>query len=55
VFEGLLGTDVAEAWGRLDVSRQRAVIDAMMTVTLNPSGRGARNIKVENIVGVDPK
>lgn len=34
--------DVRAAWRRLDVERKRAVVDALMTVTLHSPGRGAR-------------
>jgi site-specific DNA recombinase len=54
VFEGLTGAS-ADAWRGLDLSRQRAVIEALMTVTINPVGRGARRPKVEAIVSVTPR
>lgn len=34
------GADPAEVWERLDQHRRRAVIDALVTVTLDPSPRG---------------
>jgi site-specific DNA recombinase len=34
--------DVAAAWEALDVRARKAVIDALMTVTVLPAGRGAR-------------
>lgn len=34
--------DAAEVWHRLDVDRRRAVVDALMTITLQPPGRGRR-------------
>lgn len=38
---GLVGADDVEAeWKRLDLSRQRAVIDYLMTVTVHPARRG---------------
>ncbi|MFD4740978.1 recombinase family protein [Streptomyces virginiae] len=36
----LTGDDVEEAWNGLDLSRQRAVISYLMTVTLNKARRG---------------
>jgi site-specific DNA recombinase len=54
VFEGLTGAS-ADAWKGLDLSRKRAVIDALMVVAINPVGRGARRPKVETIVTVSPK
>lgn len=35
--------DTAAAWEALTLDLQRAVVDALMTVTLYPSGRGARH------------
>ena len=32
--------DVAEAWGRLSLGVQRAIIHQVMTVTVLPAGRG---------------
>lgn len=38
---GLVGVDdVADRWAALDLSRRRAVVDALMTVTLMPARRG---------------
>jgi site-specific DNA recombinase len=44
-----------DAWDEMDLSRRRAVIDAMMTVVLRPAGAGARRPKVEELVTVTPK
>lgn len=56
VFEGLIGTgDVETAWKGLDSSRKRAVIDAMMAVSLSPVGRGRRALKVEDFVTLTPR
>jgi len=42
-LEGLAGTeDVAAAWAGMSVSRRKAVIDVLMTVTLLPAPRGRR-------------
>lgn len=45
VYDGLIGAgDVQAVWVRLDSSRKRAVIDAMMRVTLSPwAGAGGRS------------
>lgn len=41
VFEGLVGVDdVSAAWGTLVLSRRRAVLDAMVRVTVRPAPRG---------------
>jgi DNA invertase Pin-like site-specific DNA recombinase len=46
----LVGTaDVRAAWGRLSTDRQRAVIDLLMTVTLHPTGRGARKFNPDTV------
>jgi site-specific DNA recombinase len=56
VFEGIIGTgDVQAVWKALDSSRKRAVIDAMMSVTLSPVGRGRRALKVEDFVTLAPR
>lgn len=56
VFEGLIGTgDVQAVWKALDSSRKRAVISAMMSVTLSPVGRGKRALKVEDFVSLTPR
>ncbi|KRA11481.1 hypothetical protein ASD61_05220 [Leifsonia sp. Root60] len=44
--------DVAQAWNGLSVARQRAVITALMRVTLHPPGRGTRLFRPES-VGID--
>jgi site-specific DNA recombinase len=40
--ELITSSDVRATWQELDLSRQRAIIRALMTVTVNPAGRGAR-------------
>lgn len=42
VLAGFSGADVADAWAELDLDRKRAIIDALMTITLLPSRRGRR-------------
>jgi hypothetical protein len=41
--------DVAAAWGATPTDRQRGVIDALMTVTLLPVGRGRRYFDPETV------
>jgi hypothetical protein len=41
--------NVRAVWDRLDLDRRRAVIDALMTVTLLPPGRGARTFRPETV------
>lgn len=45
--------NVAEAWEGLSTDRRRAVVDALMTVTLKPSGRGARTFSARRTVEVE--
>ncbi len=40
VLLGVMGDDVAGRWAALDLSRRRAVIDALMVVTIHPARRG---------------
>ncbi|MBZ2195967.1 recombinase family protein [Occultella gossypii] len=44
--------DVAAAWEAMETDRRRVVIDALMTVTLHPPGRGTRTFRPES-VGID--
>ncbi|MCZ2823277.1 MULTISPECIES: DUF2332 family protein [unclassified Modestobacter] len=46
--------DVRAVWAVLDPGRQRAVVDALRTVTLHSPGRGRRNFDAES-VGVTPR
>jgi hypothetical protein len=39
---GPAAENAASVWESLDLSRKRAVIKTLMTITLNPPGRGAR-------------
>lgn len=41
--------DIRAAWDTLDVDRQRAVIDTLMTVRLHPPGRGTRTFRPETV------
>jgi DNA invertase Pin-like site-specific DNA recombinase len=50
VFDGVLGADdVAAAFDGLSLDRQRAVIDAVVAITVNPSGRCGRVLKREDV------
>lgn len=40
VFDGVTGTSAAGAFDELPLDRRRAIIDALMTVTIRPAGRG---------------
>lgn len=42
VLEGLVGGDVAGAWQRLSLDRQRAVLELLITVTVLPRANGGR-------------
>ncbi|HZS20654.1 MAG TPA: hypothetical protein VFA63_06675, partial [Pseudonocardiaceae bacterium] len=43
VLGGLIGAeDVRAVWDGLDLDRHRAVIDALMSITLNSPGKGKR-------------
>jgi site-specific DNA recombinase len=41
-LRGVVTRDAAKVWGSLSVDRRRAVIDALMNITLLPPGRGKR-------------
>lgn len=47
--------NVAEAWDALSTDRKRAVIGALMTITLHPSGRGARAFDPDKVISVEWK
>jgi site-specific DNA recombinase len=41
IYEGVIGAkDVRKAFTGLDLGRQRTIVDALMTITVNPVGRG---------------
>jgi hypothetical protein len=42
-------------WEGLGDDRRRAVVDALMVVTLNPAGRGARVFDPDKVISVMPK
>jgi len=47
--------NVAEAWENLSTDRRRPVVDALMTVTLHPAGRGARVLDPDKVISIEPK
>ena len=46
----LAAQNVMEAWAALGTDRKRAVVDALMTVTVHPAGRGSRAFDPDIIV-----
>lgn len=40
VFDGVTGPGVSEAWEVISLDRRRAIIDALVSVTVEPAGRG---------------
>ena len=48
VFDGLTGNSAAVAFDQLPLDRRRGVIDALMTVTIHPAGRG-RGFRPETV------
>jgi hypothetical protein len=49
-FDGLIGVDdVRAAFEALDLGRKRAVITALVRVTVKPSGRGVRKARREDL------
>jgi site-specific DNA recombinase len=49
----LMGSDVRAVWDKLDLSRQRAIIRSLMSVTISPVGRGCRNPDPERVFAID--
>ena len=47
--------NVVEAWEALGDDRRRAVVDALMVVTLHPAGRGARVFDPDKVISVEPR
>jgi site-specific DNA recombinase len=41
--------DVTQAWQAASVSRRKAVIDTLMTVTLLPTGRGMKTFDPDTV------
>lgn len=55
ILGSLIGaSNVRAAWEAKGTDRQRSVVDALMTVTLLPAGRGTRTFRRESVV-IDPK
>lgn len=50
----IVADDATQAWNEMDVDRQRAVVDTLMTVRLHSVGRGTRTFRLES-VGIDWK
>jgi site-specific DNA recombinase len=49
VLGDLVGTDVATVWESLHLDRQRAVISALLTITLQPPGRGKKRFEPDSV------
>lgn len=50
VLGALVGAeDVSAAWDALSIARQRAIVEALATVTLHPIGRGTRTFRPETV------
>jgi DNA invertase Pin-like site-specific DNA recombinase len=50
IYEGVIGAkDVRKAFLGLDLGRQRTIVDALMTITVNPVGKGARVFDPDSI------
>ena len=47
--------NVAAEWGKMATDRKRAVIGALMIVTLHPAGRGARVLDPDKVISVEWK
>ena len=47
--QGLEARDVAEVFNNLDLDRQRAIIDAVVEITVRPSGRCGRVFRPEDV------
>ena len=49
IFDGLIDVDVPTAFGALSLDRKRAVIDALLEITVKPSGRCGRTFRREDV------
>jgi DNA invertase Pin-like site-specific DNA recombinase len=47
--------NVAGEWERMTTDRRRAVVDALMVVTLHPAGRGARVFDPDKVISTQPR
>ena len=45
--------NVAAEWEKMTADRRRPVVDALMTVTLHPAGRGARTFDENKVISVE--
>jgi site-specific DNA recombinase len=50
----VLAEDIRAVWDALSVSRRRAVIDALMIITLMPPGRGTRTFRPKTVI-IEPR
>jgi site-specific DNA recombinase len=56
IYEGVIGAkDVRKAWGKLDLGRQRTIVDALLTITVNPVGKGNGAVFDPDAIDVDWK
>jgi site-specific DNA recombinase len=56
VLAPLIAAENVEAeWEKMGTDRKRAVVGALMTVTLHPAGRGARVFNPDKVISVEPK
>jgi site-specific DNA recombinase len=51
--ELITSDDVLADWDKLDISRQRAIVRSLMTVTLHPAGRGIRHPDLNRVVRIE--
>ncbi|MGY1751157.1 recombinase family protein [Modestobacter sp. SYSU DS0511] len=50
LLDGLVGAkDVAEAWGALPLTRRRAIVDTLLTITVHRTRQGARTFDPEAV------
>lgn len=49
LLAGLVGPDVREAWAKLSLTRRRAVVDLLMTVTVHKTRSGSREFIPESV------
>lgn len=56
IFEDVIGTkDVAKAFNKLDLGRQRTIVAALLTVTVQPVGKGTGPLFNPDAIGLDWK
>ena len=45
IYEGVIGAkDVRKAYVGLDLGRRRAIVDALLAITVNPVGKGTGSV-----------